>query len=168
MAKYLVKFFKGTFQQYNSITPNDYTFYYLTDVDKIYLGDVQLSNSNVYAKVITINSILNEKANIYVKTTRQWNEDISLIGETNSFYIYTDRGYREDEEGNIINIPGIKIGDGSSYLIDLPFIDETFYNHISTPSIHVSEQDRQFWNNKVRIQENDQNRENQDLVFTIH
>lgn len=45
--KNLVKFFKGTSEQYNSITPDTYTFYFLTDVNKIYIGDIQLSNTQI-------------------------------------------------------------------------------------------------------------------------
>lgn len=45
--KNLVKFFKGTSEQYDSITPDAYTFYFLTDVNKIYVGDIQLSNTQI-------------------------------------------------------------------------------------------------------------------------
>jgi len=39
-SEFAVKFFKGTSEQYNSITPNPYTFYFIIDEDKVYLGDV--------------------------------------------------------------------------------------------------------------------------------
>lgn len=166
--KILVKFFKGTLQQYNSITPNDYTFYFLTDVDKIYLGDVQLSNSQIWARIQAINRALEGKANISMKTTAEWNSDISAIGQLNTFYIYTDRNTKEDQHGHIVNVPGIKVGDGSSYLIDLPFVDDLFYSHINNSDIHVTLADKQFWNNKVRTDDTDLLAENQNLIFTIH
>ena len=161
-----VKFFKGTLQQYNSITPDDYTFYFITDVDKIYLGDVQLSNSDVYARIEAINNALEDKASIYMKTTAEWNQQISTIGQTNTFYIYTDRTTKEDGQGHIINCPGIKVGDGISYLIDLPFVDDLFYSHINNMDIHVTLAEKQFWNNKVRIQDSELDEQN--LIFTIH
>lgn len=164
--KYPVKFFKGTLQQYNSITPNDYTFYFVTDVDKIYLGDVQLSNSDVYARIEAINNALENKASIYVKTTSEWNQQIGMIGQPNTFYIYTDRIKKEDDQGNIINYPGIKVGDGTSYLIDLPFVDDLFYDHINNMDIHVTLAEKQFWNNKVRTQDSELDEQN--LIFTIH
>ena len=164
--KYLVKFFKGTLQQYNSIVPNDYTFYFLTDVDKIYLGDVELSNSNVYARIEAINDALQDKAAIYMKTTSEWRQQPDTIGQLNTFYIYTDRTQKEDEYGNIINCPGIKVGDGSSYLIDLPFVDDLFYDHVNNMDIHVTLAEKQFWNNKVRTQDSELDQQN--LIFTIH
>ena len=74
-----------------------------------------------------------------MKTTEEWHQDSSLIGQLNTFYIYTDRNTKVDEEtGRIINVPGIKVGDGSSYLIDLPFVDDLFYSHINNLDIHVT------------------------------
>lgn len=60
--------------------------------------------------------------------------------------MYTD--YRLDEEGNAV--PGIKIGDGNAYLIDAPFMDTDIIDHINNHTIHITEEERQFWNNKVR------------------
>ena len=164
--KQLVKFFKGTLQQYNSITPDDYTFYFVTDVNKIYLGDVQLSNSNVYARIEAINNALQDKATICMKTSSEWGQQVDMIGQLNTFYIYTDRTKKEDQHGNIINYPGIKVGDGSSYLIDLPFVDDLFYSHTNDMNIHVTLAEKQFWNNKVRIQ--DSKLDEQNLIFTTH
>ncbi len=164
--KYPVKFFKGTLQQYNSITPDDYTFYFITDTDKVYLGDVQLSNVDAYARIEAINVALQGKTSIQVKTTDQWRQQIDVISQSNTFYVYTDRYEKEDGQGNIIKIPGIKVGDGSSYIIDLPFVDDLFYDHIRNTNIHVTLAEKQFWNNKVRTQESELNEQN--LIFTIH
>lgn len=165
-AQYPVKFFKGTSQQYNSITPDIYTFYFLTDIDKIYLGTTQLSNSFIQTQINDINNSLEGKASIQMKTTAQWRESIDTIGELNTFYIYTDRETEEDGEGNIINIPGIKVGDGTSYLVDLPFVDDLFYTHINNLDIHVTLAEKEFWNNKVRTQDSEIDEEN--LIFTIN
>ena len=169
MAKkpqYLVKFFKGTSQQYNSITPDIYTFYFLTDVDKIYLGNTQLSNSQINTRIDDLNNQLEGKASILMKSTQQWRQSIGTIGQLNTFYIYTDRDTKEDSQGNVINIPGIKVGDGKSYLVDLPFVDDLFYSHIHNPNIHVTLAEKEFWNNKVRTQDSEIDEEN--LIFTIH
>ena len=164
--KYPVKFFKGTLQQYESITPDDYTFYFLTDVDKIYLGDVQLSNSDVYARIEAINDALEDKASMQVKTSAQWRQQLDTVGQLNTFYIYTDRSQKEDDQGNIINYPGIKVGDGSSYLVDLPFVDEIFYDHTNNMNIHVTSAEKEFWNNKVRTQDSEIDQQN--LIFTTN
>ena len=159
--KYPVKFFKGTLQQYQSITPDDYTFYFITDADKIYLGDIQLSNSDIDD---TINEILQNNAYIEAKTTNGWSRSPYKISESNIFYIYTDRYKKSDGHGNMINIPGIKIGDGSSYLIDLPFVDDLFYDHMNNQNIHVTLADKHFWNGKVSIQQSELSQQN--LIFT--
>jgi len=77
---YPVKFFKGTSEQYNSIIPNMYTFYFLTDVDKVYLGDIEISNRDITERIEYLNQQLGAKANIEMKTTAEWNEERSMIG----------------------------------------------------------------------------------------
>lgn len=74
-----------------------------------------------------------DQSNIYAKTKAEWAQQISLVSEFGSLYIYTD--YRQ-EDG--VNIPAMKIGDGMAYVVDLPFF-----------STGVTEQDRQRWDNKV-------------------
>lgn len=161
---YPVKFFKGTSEQYNSIIPNMYTFYFLTDVDKVYLGDIEISNRDITERIEYLNQQLGTKANIEMKTTAEWNEERSMIGQLNTFYIYTDRDQKEDENGNIINIPGIKVGDGRAYLIDLPFVDDLLLTHINNLDIHVTLADKAFWSNKLNVDDNQQIIDNS-LVF---
>ena len=161
-----VRFRKGTWDQYSSITPNDYTFYFITDLDKIYLGDVELSNAEIWDQIALINAKLDNKATIYAKTTEEWRQTPTLTAEKNTFYIYTDRDSMiNPETGQSVNIPGIKIGDGTSYLIDLPFIDSKFRDHINDTNIHITPQERTFWNNKNRGYVED-GKEN--LILTIN
>lgn len=58
-------------------------------------------------------------------------------------YIYSDaRSYEEEYTENnetlarTVYVPGIKIGDGSAYVVDLPFVN-------------VTSEQINFWNNKV-------------------
>ena len=84
---------------------------------------------------------------VYSDTTENWNSQRSLIGKYNCIYVYTD--YR-DVDGE--PVPGIKMGDGTSYLIDLPFVmgdTRQLYDHISDIVMHVSSVERESWNNKV-------------------
>lgn len=71
---------------------------------------------------------------IFIATTDEWNSSFqqSIYG---GIYIYSD--YRQE---NNVYIPAIKIGDGNSYVVDLPFFDTG-----------VTETDRDFWNNKVSV-----------------
>lgn len=70
---------------------------------------------------------------IMAKSTAEWAITPGIVSELGSIYVYTD--YRK-EDG--VNIPAMKIGDGSAYVQDLPFF-----------STGVTEADRAFWNNKV-------------------
>lgn len=93
-------------------------------------------------------------------TTEHWNAKRSFIPMRGEIIIYTDKTQKDDGFGNVINIPGVKIGDGSAYLIDLPFVgdDERFEilselrAHTNDRASHVSPEDRAFWNNKLNYE----------------
>ena len=90
-------------------------------------------------------------------TTENWNRKRNFIPLRGEVIIYTDAGQMEDDFGNTINVPKIKIGDGLAYLIDLPFVgNDVRYqilrelrDHSENALIHVSTEDREFWNNKL-------------------
>ena len=107
--------------------------------------DVQLETPVTVVTERDYNKLKNKP--IHTDTTANWNTQVSLIAEENHLYIYTDY-----QVVGGANIPGIKIGDGTSYLIDLPFIDgnvTVLNNHINDSSIHITEDERLFWNDKV-------------------
>lgn len=91
--------------------------------------------------------------NVYYDTTASWDAQATLIAEEAGIYIYSDYQIYEDEFGNQTVIAGIKIGDGSSYLIDMPFVTDNMsaalINHIADNIVHISAVERAFWNNKV-------------------
>lgn len=91
-------------------------------------------------------------------TTEHWNNQTSLISEKNTLYVYTD--YMTNEN---LTIPGFKLGDGKAYLIDLPFTDKVYYDHIRDQVIHITEEERILWNNKVSCELSNVNKEN--LIF---
>ena len=113
-----------------------------------------------------INQKMDERLPFFAKTTAEWNADRTIVSQANVLYIYTD--YKTiTKDGQTYNIPNAKFGDGNAYLIDLPFVamdDEAIYNHISNTSIHVSQQDRSNWDEKVRCYLDPEN--NVNLVFT--
>lgn len=78
-------------------------------------------------------------------TTAEWDAQTTLVSEKNAFYVYTDHAVVDGKY-----IPGMKLGDGLAYVVDLPFLDAVLTEHIDDTSIHVSAQDRAFWNNKNR------------------
>ena len=109
-----------------------------------------VSVNPVQNKVITqtIQSIEDElgliKSRVMYGTTAYWNEQTELIAKENAIYVYTDGFPRTTH-----NIVRFKVGDGQSRLIDLPYTDMVYYDHISDPIVHVTPEERDFWNNKV-------------------
>lgn len=90
---------------------------------------------------------------IYYDTTANWNMQGNLVAEEGTVYIYSDYTTYDDGNGNITPLAGIKIGDGNAYLIDMPFVTDaltaTLLRHISNTEVHLTAQERAFWNNKV-------------------
>lgn len=95
-------------------------------------------------------------------TTENWNNARGFIPREGEVIIYTDyetKTYTVEEYGETVTktvqIPNIKIGTGNAYVQDLPFVDEKtrdiLMEHINNHDIHVTLQDKLFWNNKVNI-----------------
>ena len=90
-------------------------------------------------------------------TTENWNQHRDFIPMRGEICVYTDHGQIDDGYGNMIDVPGIKIGDGSAYLIDLPFVGNDVRYEIMTElrrhendtDVHVTLAEKQFWNNKL-------------------
>lgn len=95
---------------------------------------------------------LSASVNIKGHTTQEWQQIPNFIPEKNEIIIYTDK---ISDSQNII--PGLKIGDGISYGLDLPFIGDELSSiltsHINNSSIHVTAQEKAFWNNKLNFSE---------------
>lgn len=105
----------------------------------------QLAGINTLQSVLTTPAFF-DTAQIRYNTVSGWNSQVHLISENRVLYVYTD--YKTNSEGEYI--PGFKVGDGTSYLIDKPFIDAIYENHINNTEIHITELEREFWNQKVR------------------
>ena len=98
---------------------------------------------------------------IYYHTKEYWDAQPTLVSEDQAIYVYTNYQSASGKD-----VAGMKIGDGSSYLIDVPFMDEVLMSHIQDTTIHITQQEREFWNNKVRSYVSDVSEE--ELIFTIH
>jgi hypothetical protein len=105
---------------------------------------------------------------VAIKTTEEWNAEFSYIPTMGYICVYSDYTIITNTDGSIINIPALKIGDGTTYLIDLPFIvgthaQEALDSHINDTIIHTTKLEKTFWNNKVSCLINNSNPE--ELVF---
>lgn len=91
--------------------------------------------------------------NVYYDTKANWNAKPRIIAEKAAIYIYSDAGTIYDENDEPISVAGIKVGDGTSYLIDMPYITDEMaamlLRHITNTEIHLTEEEKEFWNNKV-------------------
>lgn len=147
-------------------------------------GDIQTITENDYNKLQnkpSINSIVLEGAltaedlglgRVFYDTTEHWDSQAGLVAEKGAVYIYSDHEYIEDEAGNRTPVAGIRIGDGTSFLVDMPFISDAatylITSHIANAPIHVSPADRAFWNNKVSAYMDHQDGENIILSKTTY
>lgn len=101
-------------------------------------------------------------------TTENWNAKPELVTRKNYIYVYTDYKTMDDKL-----VPGIKIGDGKAYLIDMPFISagdteeivEKLDKHIADIEAHVTPEDRERWDNKVTCYLSEDSSEH--LIFSI-
>ena len=86
-------------------------------------------------------------ASIISNTTAGWNSNPLYISQPNVIYVYTDH----TTLSNGVLVPGLKVGDGMAYVVDLPFIGGSsgdLQQHISNLGIHVADDDRELWDNK--------------------
>jgi len=99
----------------------------------IYVVQTDANTGEIYADIngqrIKISS---GSASIFTKTTAQWSKTPNLVSAAGTVYIYSDaRSYEEQYVKNgqtltrTVQVPGLKIGDGTSYVVDLPFVNVT-------------------------------------------
>lgn len=104
---------------------------------------------------------VNTRIQLKRDSTANWNAALGFIPLQGELIIYNDYKTIQkviDGEPTVVQIPGIKIGDGRAYVQDLPFVDaelrDKIITHIENPNIHVTLQERLFWNNKLNVDDN--------------
>lgn len=80
----------------------------------------KLSTDNQMTGRSHLPNVLDRTA-IHYDTTENWNSRTMLVGERSHIYIYSDYASAEID-GETVLVPAMKIGDGNSYLIDMPFV----------------------------------------------
>lgn len=96
---------------------------------------------------------------IYYNDSVYWSEHDRVISEPGVLYIYSDARTIGET-----SYPDFKIGDGNSYIVDLPFFKQEFYDHIKDNVRHITQQERDFWNRKERCYVDDDDPEA--IIFT--
>ena len=109
-------------------------------------------------------SIHFDGAKVYTDTTENWGRKTDYVPDVGDIIVYTDKD-TVDVGGDTVLVPGVKIGDGNAYVVDLPFIDDALAarlaEHIDDDAIHVSAEDREFWNSQLDCEVEDE-----ELIFT--
>ena len=109
-----------------------------------------------------MSSTVNTRIQLKRDTTENWNNARGFIPMAGEVIVYTDyetKTYTVEEYGETITktvqIPNIKIGTGNAYVQDLGFVDEKTRDilmaHIQDHDIHVTLQEKVFWNNKINV-----------------
>ena len=108
-----------------------------------------------------MSATINSRVQLKRDTTANWNNAIGFLPLAGELIVYTDyRTLTKEIDGEDVDIPvpGFKIGDGQTFVQDLPFTDEALraelLEHINNVNVHVSLEDKLFWNNKINV--NDQ------------
>lgn len=112
------------------------------------IGDMSLDALNIASKTELVDAIAALNINvsaIYIGTQESFDSQVEVISEKNAVYIYTNHSTNSQGQP----VPDYKIGDGKAYLIDLPFANNLFEEHINNSAIHITNAERAFWNNKV-------------------
>lgn len=109
-----------------------------------------------------MSSKVNTRIQFKRDTTENWNNARGFIPMAGEVIVYTDyetKTYTVEEYGETVTktveIPNIKIGTGNAYVQDLGFVDEKTRDilmaHIQDHDIHVTLQEKVFWNNKINV-----------------
>ena len=127
-----VRFVNGTTAKIEATAYVDGNLYCSTDND---LLAYDLKGERHWVKGVLYNS------------TANWNLNPSFVPAAGQIIVYSD--YAVDEDNT--PIPGIKVGDGAAYGVDLPFITtkydqllEDFHTHATNADIHLSASERKF------------------------
>ena len=73
----------------------------------------------------------------------------SIKPELGQLVIFTDLRSITKSDGTTITSAGIKVGDGNTTIEQLPYIDWFYWDHINDKNIHVTAEQKTFWDNKI-------------------
>ena len=80
----------------------------------------------------------------------------SIKPELGQLVIFTNLRERKKSDGTTITSAGIIVGDGEKTIEQLPFIDWFYWDHINDKNIHVTEEQKTFWDNKISCDVDDE------------
>lgn len=98
-------------------------------------------------------------ATMIIKTDQEWASTPNFVPEKNTILVYSNHNTVTKNDVTY-NVPGIKIADGLAYGLDQPFLGDeireellnALNNHINDTSVHVTAEEKLFWNNKLNCE----------------
>ena len=91
-------------------------------------------------------------------TTANWNAARGFVPLAGEVIVYNDYKQIQREINGVVktvDVPWIKIGDGNAFVQDLPFVmedlNDRLMEHINDMEIHVTLGEKNFWNNKINV-----------------
>lgn len=108
-------------------------------------GNPELAIDGLIYNVNILQQQYSELIKIYYDTTENWNNQYDLKTKKGDIYIYSDAPRPGGGTG-----PRMKIGNGG-YLNDLMFIDQDYFDHIQDMIVHITQEEREYWNDKVGV-----------------
>lgn len=108
-------------------------------------GNPTLGIEGLIYQVQILQQEIKEVAKIYYDTTANWDSQPQRLTKEGEIYIYSDGKYIDGHP-----VPRIKVGNGA-YLIDITFIDQDYFDHIRNTVIHITQEEREYWNDKVGV-----------------
>lgn len=117
------------------------------DLKHLTLANPELQEITLTAPVADVT-----RARMSIDTTEAWSLKTDYIPAKGEIVVYTDRHVIDGTD-----YPGVKIGDGKAYVVDLPFIGDDTANqiiedlngHIQNVIRHITQEERDYWNNKL-------------------
>lgn len=107
---------------------------------------VEMSPEDVCVSIGGVDGAPGDQSVMY-GSCAQWDAQPQLVARSGTVYVYADGG-GVTADGR--QVPAVKVGDGTSYLIDMPFTTSPMAEHIADASAHVSAADRALWNSGAR------------------
>lgn len=125
-------------------------------VTGITMNGTSMGTSGVVNLGTVITDISSKQDRIIANDTATWRAEPTFTPALGQIIIYTDKGTYE-QNGHTVTVPGIKIGDGVAYGVDLPFLGDLEAQailsqlnlHVNDTDIHITSEERTKWNNKL-------------------
>lgn len=95
----------------------------------------------------------NTRISLKHDTTANWDKNPTFVPMNGEIVVYDDYKQIVTEDGTTVNLQGLKIGNGKTPVASLPFFTDKLVldlsSHISNSVVHITQDERNSWNNKV-------------------